>query len=409
MDAIIGHLDSAKSVIGDAIARCGHSGTGQLDYPGYEPGYGNGSSVEPMPAPQDLPGGENPTPEIQEAPEPPKIAVTPEQSWTVEGGAFGGLEGLPVALSVGADGSLEITQMSDGSFQITNSGSGNVSAGIAGNGVEGGQGTAITYSVTAEELAYLKDQGLPIPDGVIPPGTDSSNVDANPFNNIQSIEVSSYAELALHDFDIPDGASAAAQDFFNADLPDGVSAAAGGEVGYEARQNQFGEWELVQKASVEGSYDLEVHEQDAGGFGGFINDFTPLEINDTTITGEKVNYQVEHVFNVETGQTEIRVIETQTTLNAQGGQLGIDIPLVPGSNLIPDAVPGSQYIPELEHTFSEGSSGTTTTVTTETVYDQSGNQISQNESSSSGTFIQSEGNLIVIGADVQATHEEYSD
>lgn len=407
MDAILGHIDSAKSIVTQAIAECGHGGTARTDYPGFEPGYGQGSesTPEPQPAPPVFPGGDS----VVDTREAPREAVTPEQSWSVQAGAFGGLEGLPASVSVGADSSLQITQMSDGSYHISTSTSANASVGLAGNGLEGGQGAAITYAVTAEELAYLREQGIPIPDGIIPPGTDSSGVDANPLNNIQSIQVGTYAELALHDFDIPEGASNAAQDFFNADLPDGVSAAAGGEIAFEARQNQFGEWELVQKASVNGSYDLEVHEESSGGVSGLINDWTPIDINDTTTTGEKVDYQVEHVFNVETGQTEVRVIETRTSLEAQGGQAGVDIPLIPGSNLVPDFVPGSEYIPELEHTFSEGSSGTTTTVTTETVYDHSGNELSSNETTSSGTFIQSEGNLIVAGADVQASHEEYGD
>lgn len=396
MNTAINHLNSAILIIRTQIARCEDSRTGRTESPG-KPGDGSPPIQTPI-----LPEGK-PGPEIQEAPQP---AVTPEQSWSIEAGAFTGLEGLPSALSIGVDARLEITQMSDGSFQIRSSALGNVSAGIAGNGVEGGQGGAITFRVTAEELAYLKEQGLPIPDGIIPPRTDASNVDANPFNNIQSVEVNTYRELALHDFDIPEAASTAAQDFFNKDLPDGVSAAVGGELGFEARKNQFGEWEIVQKVSVEGSYDLEVHEENSGFLSGLINDFTPLEINDTTTTGAKIDYSVEQVFNVETGEAEVRVIKTRTTLNAEGGQLGVGIPLVPVP--VPDFVPGSEYIPELEHTLSEASSGTTTTLITETVYDHNGNEISQNESSSNGTFTQNEGNLVVIGIDGQVTHEEYN-
>lgn len=415
MDSALANLDNAKAIIRDAIARCEASGHGTSstpptmpapqDLPGHNSPPSSSTPIVPMPNPQDMPGHNSP-PASDASPEAPPEPVTPVQSWTVEGGAFGGLEGLPAALSVGGDGSVAITQLSDGSFDITMGLTGNVSGGLAGNGIEGGRGGAVTYRVTPEELAYLREQGIPIPDGIIPPGTDSSNVNANPFDNITSVEATSYAELALHDFDIPDAAQTAAQDFFNTDLPDGVSAAAGGETGFEARQNQNGEWEFVQKASVNGSYDIEEHEQSAGGLGGFISDFTPVDLNGTTITGEKVDYEVERVFNTETGQTETRVIETRTSLEAEGSQAGIDIQISPVP--IPDFVPGSEHIPSIEHTFAEESSGTTTTVTTTTVYDNSGNVVSSDESTSNGTFTQGEGNLVVIGADGQSTHEVYS-
>ena len=403
MNTINQHLNNAMSIIRDTIARCESSGTDGTKLPRPEPRYGgdSGSPREATPNPRDLPGG-NSVPEIPK----PKLAVTSEESWSIEGSAFGGVKIAGTEIGIGGDSSVEITQMSDGSYQIKAFASGNVSTGIAGNGVEGGYGGAVTYSVTAEELAYLKEQGLPIPDGVIPPGTDSSNVNVNPLNNIHGVEVSQYAELALHDFDIPEEVTSAAEDFFNADFPDGVSAAAGGEVSYGARKNQFGEWEIVQKVSVEGSYDTEVHE-DSGRVGGFLNNFTPFELNDTTIKGTKVDYTIEHVYNAETGQAEIRVIETKTKLNAEGAQFGVKISGLPGVPFIPDSVPGSEFIPELEHTVSEASKGTTKTVTTETVYDHKGNQVRKNTSSSNGTFFQGEENLVFLGADGQVTHEEH--
>lgn len=50
------------------------------------------------------------------------------------------------------------------------------------------------------------------------------------------------------------------------------------------------------------------------------------DIKSETISGEKVDYTVEQVYNVETGESYIKVVEAHTTLKVEGGQIGVDIP-----------------------------------------------------------------------------------
>ena len=155
-----------------------HRGTGWWDIP-----VENSSNIEFRPTPE----------------------VFPLQTWTLSGEVNAKLRSL---FEVGIEGNFTLVQLSDATYQLTINGGvkGNISIPLTNFGAGSGIANTITFNLSPDEVAFLAEGYLPIPEDALMYNVDPSNVNyGDIFNvdNIDSIATSGSLSLALDGINIP--------------------------------------------------------------------------------------------------------------------------------------------------------------------------------------------------------------
>jgi len=423
MEAISNYLNRAQQIISNALAVCAENASvsntrienrippGNLGADA--PGGATENRIPPGNLGADAPGGgtnENRIPPGNvgaDAPGlPPEIVnpgsehipdTFPLQTWALSADVSARYNAV---LDLGVAAEFELVQLSDGNFELR------VASGPTGGfelpleqlgidvGVTGGTVNGFTLQLSPDELALLSET-LPIPEDALPYGTDPSNATLG-LHNIGGISTSSNLSAAVENIDVPLSTDVVDR-LTNFEIPDNVSIE--GEVGsgFEVRRGNNGAWEVVRTIDVSGSFDLQIDSESPGGVLGSVFDtVTPIDIDNITTEGSKVDLNYELVYNTESNEFYTVITQETTSIEGSGSQLGVDVPVL-------DEVVGTP-----NHSALEGTEGTFNTTTVQTIIAADGTVISEQTSSSQGTFDNGQSDLVVSGSEINATYEGHT-
>lgn len=396
---VTSEADGAFGAPGGPLPPGGGNGAGDRTGPGNQPGGGRPGGDGPAARPGEPGGGGHPGDGApQWAREPGQREDRfPLQTWQIEGEASAKVWRI---VDAGFDGDYELVQLSDGTYDIKIQNGTHAGFGIplTGFGADMGSATGLTFNLTVEELAYLQEQGFPIPGDAVPPGIDTSGVSFNPVDNISGISVEHNLEAAIDGIGIPILPSTDVVDrLTDFDFPDSLDIEGETMREYHIRRADDGSWEVAASVTATGEVEITTdHESQGGWVGGVVDFTTPVDLDKITTTGTSVEVQQELIFNVESGEFVIKETTSTTTFESEGGEFGLDIP---GT----DEIFGGP-----SHTVGEVVDGTTTTTTTETVRSIDGDVISEQTTESDGTFRRSGTDFIFSDAEIESSYEGHS-